>query len=54
MTPIGGRDDPFEAAAAQDVLNAKGDEGRVRAFAILPTAGFVSPTAMPIMACSSH
>jgi hypothetical protein len=33
MTPIAGGDGPLEAAAAQNVLDAKGDEGRV--FAIM-------------------
>jgi hypothetical protein len=34
MAPIAGCDRPFEAAAAQNVLDAKGDQGRVLAVVI--------------------
>ena len=34
MEPIAGRDDPLEAAAAQYVLDAKRDQGRVLAIVI--------------------
>ena len=34
MAPIDGRDGPFEATAAQNVLDAKGDQGCVFAIVI--------------------